>query len=114
MTGRRFSSAGAYDRLRTFATPDQGFEKLDLEEAAHRQTRPGGPEQEPGAEQGERIEPERQGMDVAAAADVRRERRERDLLAEHQQDHGDDRADEPAEEPFEHERPADEPVGRPD
>ena len=51
---------------------------------------------------------------VARVADVPEDRRQRDLLAEHEQDHRDHRAREPADQPLEHERSAHEPVRRAD
>ena len=73
-------------------------------------------EQQSRADQNERVEGERERVDVVARiqrAGVE-QRRQRDLLAEDQQDHGADRPGESAEQALEHERPAHEPVRRAD
>src|SRR6266699_2281649 len=100
---RRIWTSRAYD-----AGAPTARTRLDLEEAAEREPRAGGAEQQAGADQCERVERERQGVHVRPAADVRQDRGQRELLADDEQDDRQDRAAEPAEEPFEHERAADE------
>src|SRR5919197_6195803 len=87
---------------------------LDAEEAPDRETRPGGAEQETGAEQAERVQREGQRVYVGAGVDVAENPRQRELLAQHEQDNGGYGAREAAEETLEHERPAHEPIGRAD
>src|SRR5262245_38928491 len=99
-------------RLREHATPAPPW--LDLEEAAEREAGAEGPEEQPCAEERQRVQGERERVDVGAAPDVRQDRRQRDLLAEDEQQHGEEGASEAAEQSLEHERPADEPVRRAD
>src|SRR4051794_609743 len=84
----------------------------DLEEAADRQTRAGSADQEAGAEQDQRDQRERERPHVGARVEVVQDRRQRQLLAEHEQDDRGKRAGEAAQQALEHERAAHEPVGR--
>src|SRR5205814_6774226 len=83
--GRRIWTAAAYDPRGPGARGNS-----NLEEAPERERRAGGAEQEPGSDQGERVERERQGMDVRSAADMGQDRRQGDRLADDEEDDGED------------------------
>src|SRR5215212_3112769 len=82
----------------------------DLQEAADREAGPSGAEQQAEADQDHPVPQERERVRVARVVDVAEDRRQRDLLAEKEQQDGDCRAGDSADQPLEHERPADEPV----
>src|SRR5829696_760535 len=93
---------------------DQPIRQLHAQEAAERQAGARCPEQQADAQQDQGVGPERDRLHARAAVEPRDDRRQSDLLAQEEQDDGEQGADKAAEQPLEHERPADEPVRRPD
>src|SRR5579862_3439015 len=86
--------------------------RSDLQEPPQGESRADRAEQEAGEDERERVQDERQRVDVARRVQMPKDRRQRDRLADDEQDDGEHRADDALEEPFEHERAADEPVRR--
>src|SRR5690349_11064583 len=84
----------------------------DLEETANRQSGAEGAEREAGAEHDQHMQAEGPGMDVGGVREV--DQRHEQLTPEHEQDHRQHRSAEAAEQALDHERPAHEPVRRPD
>src|SRR5947199_3779118 len=109
------SPTNCLPRLST-STTWRSFRPSDSEEAADGQAGAGRTEQQAGRDQDHRIQREREGIDVAPGVERPRvqERRQRDLLAQDEEDDRSYRPGRPADEPFEHERTAHEPVRRAD